>query len=146
MSIDDVSIIIAKAPGKLRDGLYSLIENQPFIHLIGVIEDEGALFKLIKQFTRPCIILLDMNLFEKNSFSIYRQIVKEVPQTGCIILVNTFSQKKQAFLAGFNHVLIKGFNTDDLFSMIQNMHSEKTRPAEEVNNYIYSNKDMGIQI
>jgi DNA-binding NarL/FixJ family response regulator len=146
MSVEDIPIVIVESPGKLREGLCSLIESQPFVQLIGTVEDETSLFQQIKMLSKACIILFDMDLFGKNSLNICRKMIKEAPQTGCILLVNTFSQKKQAVSAGLNNVLIKGFSANDLFMMIQHIQSEKPGNSKVKNNHPIKNKKQVIGI
>jgi DNA-binding NarL/FixJ family response regulator len=126
MTLISSPIIIAKADGKLREGLYSLLENQPSVRTIDVIQDEISLFQKIKQLSSDCIILLDIDLFEKNTFNIFNHLQADYPYTKCILLVNTFNQKKLAFSAGFYNVLIKGFNANDLLALIQQVQTPKS--------------------
>jgi len=118
MALNSSPIIIAKADGKIRDGLLSILENQPFILIIGAVQDELSLLEQLGLFSGECIILLDINLFANNTFNILNRIHAEYPRTSSILLVNTFHQKKTAISMGFNNLLIKGFNADDLLTLI----------------------------
>ena len=43
MPVNSMPVFIAKAPGRLCEGLCSLLENQPSIKLMGVIQNEADL-------------------------------------------------------------------------------------------------------
>jgi DNA-binding NarL/FixJ family response regulator len=133
-------IIIAKASGKLRDGLFSLLENQPSIIIIDIVQDEISLFDQLDHLSENCIILMDIDLFENNTFPILNRIKTNYPHTNSILLVNTFNQKKSANVAGFNHILIKGFNVNDLLLLI-----EQVKTSESINNdAIGTNQELRV--
>jgi DNA-binding NarL/FixJ family response regulator len=134
-------VIIAKAPGRLCEGLRLILENQPWIKVIGIVHDDKTLFKLINQFISPNIILIDVDFSNNNILTLYRQLKQEAPKSGCILLVETLDQKVQAFSAGSNDVLIKGYSVDDLLSSIQLVKYSKSENSAEIKfQFSYGNK------
>jgi DNA-binding NarL/FixJ family response regulator len=133
-------IIIAKASGKLRDGLFSLLENQPSVIIIDTVQDEISLFDQLDHLSENCIILIDINLFENNTFAILNRIKANYPHTNSILIVNTYNQKKSAITSGFNNVLIKGFNASDLLLLI-----EQIKTFESFNNDTIG-KNQGLRV
>jgi len=140
MSIYLTPIIIAKAHGKLREGLASLLENHSATNMIDPVEDEDALFRQMQKWSEDCIVLLDIDLFGKNTIKILKGLQIDYPHIKYIILVNTFNQKKIAFLAGFNHILIKGFDAKDLLTLIGEVQSGKLMQ----NDIIENNQDIRL--
>ena len=124
MTIAVTPIIIAKAHGKLREGLASLLENQPAAHMIDLVEDENALFQKLKEYSEHCVFIIDIDLLGKNALKALKNIRTDFPGTNSILLVNTFSQKKSALSAGFYHILIKGFNANDLLEQVRQVQTE----------------------
>ena len=121
MSVNLMPVFIAKAPGRLCEGLCSLLENQPSIKLMGVIQNEADLVQSLHSFP-SAIILLDIDLFGKSIFDICLRLKRESSQAGFIILVDTIEQKKKGIAAGANEAFMKGYTANELLKTIQRIY------------------------
>lgn len=112
-------VLIAKAAGRLCEGLISLLESQPSIQILGVIHHEKAFYEELERINEPFILIMDIDLFGEKIFEVCQKIKGEKPYSGCILLVNTIDEKEKSQTAGANEALIKGYSMDELLDAIQ---------------------------
>jgi DNA-binding NarL/FixJ family response regulator len=118
-------VLIAKASGRLCEGLISLLESQPSIQIAGVIHQESEFFNELTRYNQPCILIVDIDLFGETIFEICRKIKGEFSSSGCILLVNTIDERDKGYKAGAEEVLIKGYILDELLDAIQRIRYVK---------------------
>ncbi len=111
------TIIVAK-PGRLRDGLHSLVVALPHVEVIGLASDGHSALAMAKEH-QPSLILLDSSLPESEVFSIIREIKAITTQTRCILLAEKTQQYQPAMQTGVDEVLFRGFTAAELFGAIQ---------------------------
>jgi DNA-binding NarL/FixJ family response regulator len=122
MSTDPIYVYVAKSSGRLCEGLCSLLENQPAVKLLGVLQDETTLIQNINSAASSVVVLLDMDLFGENIFAFCQSLILKAPHSGTILLVDTHKQKQKAFASGANEALIKGYTANELITAIQQVH------------------------
>jgi DNA-binding NarL/FixJ family response regulator len=118
MLVEHVSVLVVKAPGRVRDGLCSLLSNQPRIKWMGAVPDSQSLWEQIEDRLRAGVVLLDRDACGSTALELFHRLKAERPQVGCILLVDTAEQQAQAFSAGASETLIKGFSADELLAAI----------------------------
>ncbi len=129
MPTESVSVLVAKAPGRVCDGLCSLLSHQPHIMLMGVVQEGQAFLKRIRAGAGPGVVLLDTDLAGPGTLDLFQRLRQEMPQVRCILLVDTFEQQAQALSAGAGEILIKGFSADELLAAIRQAAPANPAPA-----------------
>jgi len=80
-----VKILLADDHQIMRDGLRSLIEQQPGMEVVAEAENGRAAVKLTRKFS-PDVIIMDIIMPDLNGIDATRQIVEEFPGTKVIAL------------------------------------------------------------
>ena len=107
------SALIVAPPGRLRDGLQTIVRAMPEIHAVDRTDDGPSALRLMTE--RPsALVFLDTDLVGNMAWTVLRQIKARWPHTRCIVLVNNGSQRQLVNLDGADAVLVKGFSTRTL--------------------------------
>ena len=80
-----VKIVLADDHNIVRNGIRSLLENEPGIKVIGESEDGEAAFKLVKQL-KPDILISDINMPKLNGIELTEKIITAGIPTHILIL------------------------------------------------------------
>lgn len=131
MPITSIPVFIVKAPGRLSEGLCSLLENHPSVKIMGVFRDEISLFQQLSKLPMTCIVLLDVDVFGNHIFTICQHLKIAAPQSVSIVLVDTDEQKRQALFIGASDGLIKGYTANELLNVIQRKYYAKSIKSRE---------------
>jgi two-component system response regulator NreC len=83
--MDEIRILLADDHTILRDGIRSLLEDEPDMVVIGEAEDGHTTVKLVKQLD-PDVVLMDIAMPLLNGIEATRQIKRDNPRTKVLIL------------------------------------------------------------
>jgi len=128
MPIRPIRVLVAKAPGRVRDGLCSLLCHQPQIRLVEVVQDEQALLKCLAVEPWNSVVLLDADICGPDLPGRLARLRLQAPHLRCILLVDTVEQQTRALAAGASDALIKGFSVEEFLAAIERAEPE---PAGE---------------
>ena len=112
--------LIAARPGRMRDSLQALLAAMPRIAAVDEVDDGSAALHRVAA-SRPALAVLDTNLSDGATWSVLKEIKSRWPQTQCVVLAQSASQREAAQAAGADGVLIKGFSTAELYLMIDEL-------------------------
>jgi DNA-binding NarL/FixJ family response regulator len=126
MSPKAAPVLIVKAPGRVRDGLCTLLSHQPYIQLVGTIHAEQALLQQITAQSWAGVVLLDTDFLGSKTLSWFQHLKLAAPSVRWILLVDTISQQAQALADGASDTLIKGFSADELVAAIRRVISARS--------------------
>ena len=119
MNHNMVALIVAK-PGRVRDGLYTLLKMMPEVRSISQADDEAsALSMIIEQ--HPALVLLDTDLPDNKAQRILTWLKTEWSQTQCLVLAANSQEQQMAYAAGADGVLLKGYPAAMLFATIERL-------------------------
>jgi DNA-binding NarL/FixJ family response regulator len=104
----------------MRDSLQALLAAMPRIGAVDEADDGAAALRRVAA-SRPALLVLDTNLSDGAAWSVLKEIKSRWPQTQCVILAQSASQRETAQAAGADGVLIKGFSTAELYVMIDEL-------------------------
>jgi two-component system response regulator YesN len=119
----DGLVLIAAKPGRLRDALYALLDGMQGINIVGCADDSSSALRMISVH-HPALVLLDTNLPGEKVTTVLKRIKTNGAQSRCVILTDTFKQRREALAAGIDAALVKGFRTAELFEIIEGLLSE----------------------
>jgi DNA-binding NarL/FixJ family response regulator len=117
--------LVAAQPGRMRDGLRTLLAAMPLIDGIEQADDGASALRMIAE-RRPTLVLLDTNLPDDEVWVVLRRIKAQRLQTRCLVMADTSQQRQTALVTGADGVLIKGFSTRELFAAIEELLSGLT--------------------
>ncbi len=112
--------LIAARPGRMRDSLQALLAAIPRIGAVDEADDGAAALHKVAA-SRPAVLVLDTNLSDGATWSVLKETKGRWPQTQCVVLARSASQRETAQAAGADGVLIKGFSTAELYVMIDEL-------------------------
>lgn len=112
-------ILICEDHQIVIDGLLSIFKNQPDYHVIGFINDGNTVISAIEK-CAPDVILLDLNLPNKNGVDILKEVKLIHPKIKVIILTmyNTESIIKKVKQLNANGFLLKNCSSNDLLNAL----------------------------
>ena len=127
-----IRILIVDDQALIRDGLRSLLEAQPDLQVVGDTE-HGAeaierIQELVRLFTPPDIILLDIRMPVMDGVAATQQITNKFPNIQVLILT-TFDDEEyvsQAIRCGAKGYLLKDTPSKDLAIAIRSVHEGYT--------------------
>lgn len=105
----------------IRNGMSMIIESMPKYHLLHASKDGQELIDMIEaNKTLPDVILMDIDMPEKNGFDSCKEITNKYPEVNVIFLTNHISKKfvETAVLAGGHGYLAKNSDIDIIVEAI----------------------------
>lgn len=122
MKLPQIKILICEDHQIVIDGLLSLFKTQSSFKIIGYITNGENVIPTIK-LNKPDILLLDLNLPNKNGLEILKEVKLYDPEVKVIILTmynkNSIVKKVKSFNGdGF---LLKNCSSEDLFKAIDSV-------------------------
>jgi DNA-binding NarL/FixJ family response regulator len=111
-------IMIVVNASTLQDGLLALMTTIPRIGVVLVAEDQSSAMRMVDDH-RPGLIVLDLDLFGKNTQALTARLSAQSPPGQTIALVDDSEQKEQAKAAGIDNVLLKGFSATEFIAAIE---------------------------
>ncbi len=117
-----LTLIVAR-PGRMRDSLQSLLAAAPLIDEIDQADDGASALRILERC--PTLVLLDTNLPGGQVWEVLAQIRAQQPHTRCLVLADSARQRQMAWASGADDVLLKGFQTAELFAAIEKVLSKE---------------------
>ena len=115
--------LIVATPGRIRDGLRTLLRAVPGIETIFQASDGPTAMQIIADW-HPALVLLDSKLANNDIQSVSRQIKAESPHTRCIVLVDNARQHWMAKIADADSVLTVGCPAGEFFTTVAGLLSQ----------------------
>lgn len=112
--------LIAARPGRLRDGLRTVLTTVPQVEVVDPVDNRGSTLQMVAEHC-PALVLLDFNLSADEVVAVLKQIKTEWPHIGCITLVDNRQQERMAKAAGADEVVRKGFPTCQLVEVVMRL-------------------------
>lgn len=122
--MDKIYLALADDHQLMRNGLSMILESMPQYHLLHAAKDGQELIEMILSHkTLPDVILMDIDMPEKNGFEACKEITERFPEVGVIFLTNHLSKKfiETAILAGGNGYLAKNADIDSITEAIEDV-------------------------
>ncbi|MBI9043675.1 MAG: response regulator transcription factor [Anaerolineaceae bacterium] len=118
--MDEIKVLIADDQRLVRDGISSLLDIQPDIHVVSTaINGKDAIHKANK--LKPDVILMDVQMPELDGISAVRKIKNK--QTDCqILMLTTFDDEEyiiKSLVAGASGYLLKDIPASDLAQAVR---------------------------
>jgi two-component system, NarL family, nitrate/nitrite response regulator NarL len=113
-------IVLADAHTLLREGLRSLLEEQPGFRVIGETAEGHEVVQLAEEL-KPDILLLDLHLPHVSPMEVLQSIVKKQSKIRIILLASAIErgQASEAFRLGAHGVMRKDSDPESLFKCIR---------------------------
>ncbi|MFH1569802.1 MAG: response regulator transcription factor [Gemmatimonadota bacterium] len=115
-----IRILLADDHRILRDGLRSLLEQQPDMEVVAQAEDGRAAVYLVQEH-RPDVAIMDIGMPELNGMEATRQILDRVPQVR-VIALSIHADRwyvSGMFLAGASGYLLKNCAFEELVRAVR---------------------------
>ncbi len=107
----------------LRYSLLALLARLPQIESIQSVEDARSALAVIS-ITRPCLVVLDVNLLGEDGRSVLAQIKASAPEVRLVVLVDQI-QQQELLNTSADLVLPKGYPAAELFSRIEQLLTQE---------------------
>src|SRR5215216_1116400 len=130
----------------LREGIATLVNNQPDLVLVGE-ESTGA--EAIQRFKQhmPDVTLLDLRLPDMSGIDVLIAIRSEFPEAR-IVMLTTFEgdvEIKRSLQAGARGYLLKNMSPSELLDVIRQVHAGKKRIPPEIASQLFEHmSDEGL--
>jgi DNA-binding NarL/FixJ family response regulator len=112
--------LIVANPGRIRDGLRTMLRAMPRLEPILQASDGPAALEIIEK-NHPALVLLDSALANNDLQSVSRQIKSQSPHIRCILLVDNARQQWLAKVADADRVLTIGCPAGEFFATVEQL-------------------------
>jgi DNA-binding NarL/FixJ family response regulator len=117
------SVLVVAPPGRIRDALCVLIRASiPFNDAKQVVYiravDDGAMGLQALAACPPDLVVLDASLPDGQAWEILQQRQASYPHIPCMVVVQYHHQKRRAWDAGADGVLLASFAAETLFEAL----------------------------
>lgn len=123
MTVEPIRLIIVDDHTIVREGLASLLDDEPDLDVLGQAGSGREAVALVRQF-HPDVALLDISMPDMNGLEAARRIQDEFPETKILIL--TMHEEEafffEALQAGASGYLLKGVRSEILLDAIRAVH------------------------
>ena len=126
MQIDGPALLVA-VPGRLRDGWQALLKAMPQISEVQQADDLPSAFRALNS-QRFGLVILDAGTFGAGAWSLLGHVKDSKPQCRCIALVCNYWQERDAWFAGADEVLLRGFTAEEMFAAVKRLFLEGSNP------------------
>jgi DNA-binding NarL/FixJ family response regulator len=111
-----IEVVLAEDHNIVRNGIISLLEKEPDIHVAGAATNGREVLDLLESGTHADVILADMNMPEMGGIELTASIKEKYPDCKVIILSALDHEKYviKAFQAGASGYLLKSVSADEL--------------------------------
>ncbi len=120
MITDEMAALIVAKPGRMRDGLHTLLRTIPGLTTIKMADDSPSALNIVST-DKPTLVLLGASLDEQEIRTLLEQSKRAKPGTQCIVLVDNISQQAIARAGGADSVLLMGFSAHQFFAAIDEL-------------------------
>lgn len=115
-----IRLVIADDHAVMREGLASLLEDEPDLKVVGQAGTGREALALVRRH-RPDLVLLDITMPDLNGLEATRHIVAQLPEVKILIL--TMHEEEafffEALRAGAAGYILKGAHSEELLSAIR---------------------------
>ena len=125
----EVSVLVAARPNRMRDSLGIILRTMPQIDAIRYADDGSSALKMAREL-HPTLVVLDTNLPGQDAAAVLGQIKGNGSQGLCIILTDNAHQERQARSAGADATLLKGFPAARLFETVDTLLATKRQTSQ----------------
>src|SRR5581483_853470 len=118
-----ISIVLVDDQSLLREGLRTLLELHPDLHIVGEAGDGIAAEALVERL-RPDVVLMDLRMPRRDGVEATRRIVGRWPSVQVLVLT-TFDEDELVFRsieAGAAGYLLKDVGSDALAEAVRSAH------------------------
>jgi two-component system response regulator NreC len=121
--MDKIRVLIADDHTILRDGIRSLLEDEPDMQVIGEAEDGISAVKMACQL-EPDVVLMDIAMPLLNGLEATRQIKRSAPQVRVLVLTMHENEEyiRQVLASGAMGYILKDAAARDLLGAIRSVH------------------------
>jgi len=126
-------LLIADDHALVREGLRSMLANQPDLQIVGEAKDGEEALNLCRRF-RPELVLMDVRMPKMDGLEATRAIKEVSPQTA-ILMVTTYESQEylvEAIKAGAAGYLLKETTKGQLLSTVRRVLDGETPLSEEL--------------
>ncbi len=119
-----IKVIIVDDHRMVREGLRSMLREQPRIDIVGEADNESDAIRVIQE-TQPEVVLLDIRLRGASGLDACRNIHQRFPDVSVIFLTVYEDQQYifEALRAGARGYILKKIGDDDLVKVIEEVRS-----------------------
>ncbi len=118
-------------PGRLRDGLNSLLAVAPHITRVEYADDGPTALEILEQ-SPTALVLLDTSPLENGTYVTLKEIKARWPHTSCIVLANNVHEQQLARHAGADAALLRGFPVTKLFAIVERLLRKRNAEEREI--------------
>jgi DNA-binding NarL/FixJ family response regulator len=128
-----VRLLIVAEPGRLRDGLQTLLDSfralQP-----AVVLDDGRSALLAIQNGWPNLVILDYHVFGETTPEFVRAIKQARGRAYCVVVAHRLAQFQPILDSGADQVLLEGFSAAELSRAVEQAlaHIQDSEASTEV--------------
>lgn len=118
-----IRVVLAEDHTIVRQGLRSILEQQPGIEVIAEAENGREAVRIAEQL-KPDVVVMDFSMPELNGLEATRQIKQRVPEVKVLILTRHTNREyvKSILRAGASGYMIKKSAADELILAIQSVY------------------------
>jgi two-component system response regulator NreC len=122
--MDRIRVLLADDHTILRDGIRSLLEDQPDMLVVGEAEDGHAAVRMACEL-KPDVVLMDIAMPLLNGLEAARRIKRDCPQARVLILSMHENEEyiRQALASGAMGYILKDAAAHDLLGAIRSVHA-----------------------
>jgi DNA-binding NarL/FixJ family response regulator len=115
---DKLTVLIVARPGRIRDGLRTLLKTMSQIKIIDQVDDTEAALKVMAEF-HPPLVLLGTDQSQGGIYTISKQAKTGNPPSRCVVLVDKVEHLSLAAAAGADQVLLAGVTATEFLAVIE---------------------------
>lgn len=115
------SVLIIGPPGRLRDGLRSILRLFSGISEITTADKfEPGYESTVRE--QPSVVILESSESLENDCFMLKKLLSNSGQSRCLVIVNTIQKAVQASKLGADAVLLQGFSTNTLYQTLVSLN------------------------
>lgn len=135
--MDQITVLLAEDHTIVREGLVSMLEDEPDVQVVGQAGDGQTAVTLAEQL-QPDVVVMDITMPILNGLEATRQIKRYYPQTQVVILTvhTTEEYIYQILQAGASGYVVKQAALDELVMAIRAAYSGETFLSPSVSSFV----------